>query len=346
MLLFLDDDIVPEPDLLSVHLNHHTQQIRRAVLGDCLVVRELQDSMYHLYVWTWWEDRYHQRALPGRQPGFRDFLTGNVSLRRQDFLQVGGFDPDFRGYGGEDFELGYRLLQAGVEFIADRKARAYHYHRTTVEGVLRATRQEAHGDIILGEKHPELRQGLRLICIPPGRYGWLVRLALKAPQFGDILTVALRSVLPLFERTKMRRRWLAYFNHVRGYAYWRGVREALGSWEALLAYQAGAMSIPSQVMDISRGLPQDLPALWVNGPSEIELIYHGAHLGHLHLEKSIEDPLYPYLTKQIIHQLSPQLWQAVSREVEPAWNIVLPPELQYVHCASPTTNNGKRAPHD
>lgn len=315
VVVFLDDDVVPEPELLAVHVAHHQTHVPQAVLGDCLVVRERRDSLYHLGVWAWWEDTYQRRALPGRQPGFRDFCAGNVSLRREDFLRVGGFDPAFRGYGGEDYELGYRLLRAEVALVADRSARARHYHRTTVAGVLRATRQEGQGDVLLGRKHPDLRAGLRLMSIPRDRYGLLVRTAIQAPVVGDCIVALLQAMLPIFERMQMRRRWLAYFNHVRGYAYWRGVRDALGSWQAMLDYRAGALPLPHQHLDISNGLPETLPPLWVDGPSALHITCCGRELGTLKLLQPIQEPLRPYLAQQLIEQFGAQL-SAMIADVE------------------------------
>ncbi len=313
VVVFLDDDVVPEPELLAVHLQHHRKNMPQAVLGDCRIVREQHDSLYQLGVWAWWEDMYHRRALPGRQPGYRDFCAGNVSVRREDFMRVGGFDPIFRGYGGEDYELGYRLLQAGVELVADRGARAQHYHRTTVTGVLRATRQEGRGDVLLGQKHPELRAGLRLMSMPRDRYGLLVRTAVQAPLVGDRIVRLLQLMLPLFERTQMRRRWFSYFNHVRGYAYWRGVRDELGSWNALLEYRRNALPLPQQVLDISDGLPDILPELWVDGPSTLQITYRGGCLGTLRLMGPIEVPVRQYLSEQLISQLGQQIQAIVGQ---------------------------------
>ncbi|WP_218012731.1 glycosyltransferase family 2 protein [Bacillus sp. AFS040349] len=54
------------------------------------------------------------------------FLTGNVSLRKSLLDKVGGFDEDFVGYGYEDWELGYRLYEAGAEYLASDKVISYH----------------------------------------------------------------------------------------------------------------------------------------------------------------------------------------------------------------------------
>lgn len=328
VLLFLDDDVVPDPDLVATHIRHYAAGQSLAVLGDCLVVRERQDSLYHLGVWSWWEDTYNERALAGRQPGFRDFCAGNVSLRRDDFLTVGGFNPAFRGYGGEDFELGYRLLRHGVRFVPDRRARARHYHRTTVKGVLRATRQEGLGDVLLGQMHPELRSGLRLMTIPSDRYGLLVRMAVLAPAPGDLLMAVLGGLLPLWERLRMRRRWQAYFNHMRGYAYWRGVRDALGSWKALREYQAEAHAQPHYTLDISDGLPTILPPLWVDGPSTIAITFGGKPLGAILIENAIMQPVRRYLADAIVRQLGARLAQVLQDDQARSSSVPSPVDTQ------------------
>lgn len=313
IVVFLDDDVVPEPNLLAVHLGWHKQLAPLAVLGDCRVAREQPGSLCHLGVWAWWEDLFYQRALPEHQPTYRDFCTGNVSLRREDFDRVGGFDTAFRGYGGEDYELGYRLLRARVRFVVDRSAQAWHYHRSSVAGILGATRQEAHGDVLIGRKHPELRASLRLMRIPTGRYGLLVRLALQAPAVGDRLMSLVQRMLPVLERTQMRRRWLLWFSHLRGYAYWRGVRDVLGSWDALLAYQAQAAPIPRARLDISDGLPAELPPLLIEGPSLLTITWREHCLGELCSPGPIESPLHSFLADRIVEQLERQLWTAPSQ---------------------------------
>jgi hypothetical protein len=58
------------------------------------------------------------------------FLSGNVSLPRQVFEQVQGFDERFVGWGFEHFEIGLRLCQAGLQFVHEPRARSFHFaHR-------------------------------------------------------------------------------------------------------------------------------------------------------------------------------------------------------------------------
>jgi GT2 family glycosyltransferase len=54
------------------------------------------------------------------------FLTGNVSIRKDLIESVGAFDEEFVLYGYEDWELGYRLYNAGGKYIASNKVITYH----------------------------------------------------------------------------------------------------------------------------------------------------------------------------------------------------------------------------
>jgi glycosyltransferase involved in cell wall biosynthesis len=314
VLVFLDDDVVPDPGLLKAHLRHHRAGVPIAVLGEAAVVRERRESFYHLGVWAWWEDTYQARALPGRVPGCRDLCAGNFSIRRSDFLEAGGFDPRFKGYGGEDYELGWRLLRRGVRLVSDRKARARHFHRTTVEGVLRASRQEAHGDFLIGDLHPELRPGLRFSRFPPGPFGRYVRLALTAPALADALASAARNLLPLLERFQFRRRWLWVFNTLRGYAYWQGVRDVFGTNKALEAYQLANPPLPHQRIDLEGGLPARLPDFWVDGSSRVELAYAGQPVGELELVGPTFGPVHERLALEISEQFSRPALALMARE--------------------------------
>lgn len=307
VLLFLDDDVVPEPELVSAHLRHHRRSEPVVVLGDAPLARPDASSLYLTGAWAWWEDFLHRRALPGRQPGMRDFCAGNVSLRHADFVRVGGFDSAFRGYGGEDYELGYRLLRAGVRFVTEPRAVAQHHHRSGVADVLRATRQEAHGDVLIGRKHPELRAGLRLVQPLDDRAHAGAHVAMRAPVLADLLAALLQLSLPPLERLRLRWCWLRVFNALRASAYWRGVRDALGSWAGLMAYRAEALPPPHHTLDVSAGLPVALPSLWVEGPSDLAITARGAVLGTLRLRHVIDEPLHALLARQLIVELRPRL---------------------------------------
>jgi GT2 family glycosyltransferase len=85
-VLFLDDDIVPEPDLVTAHWAAHQKDPRALVAG-----RVLQ---------PWDEGRDHSRAEPFhfatlRERWIVEFMGGNFSVGREDALALGGFDENF-----------------------------------------------------------------------------------------------------------------------------------------------------------------------------------------------------------------------------------------------------------
>ncbi len=54
------------------------------------------------------------------------FVTRNVSIRKNLLDAVGAFSEEFKGWGLEDWEMGYRLYKNGVKFIEDRDIISYH----------------------------------------------------------------------------------------------------------------------------------------------------------------------------------------------------------------------------
>lgn len=312
VLLFLDDDVVPEPDLVARHLAYHASGTRIALLGDCEIVRDPGNSWYLQNVWGWWEGRYASRVLRGRRPCYLDFCAGNVSLRQADYLASGGFDPAFRGYGGEDYDLGYRLMRQGVQLVADRRVRAMHHHTFPgYHGLQRIRRQEGHADVVLGRKHLELRAGLRLMKGDP-ESDRMIEIAFTRAglSVAEIRTRTLWALL--YARLGARMRWSTQLNMLLTYAYWRGLYEALGSWQALEEFREGAI-VPVHIVDISDGMDEPPSDYWVNGPSELRVVAGGDDLGTVRIPGPVLSPLRATLADRVADSLSGPLWMWAGR---------------------------------
>lgn len=86
IVLFVDDDIRPEPELLAAHLAAHAEH------GDVLVAGRV------IQPWEEGQDFSGEQAF--RFAGIRhfwieEFMGGNFSLRRGSALALGGFDENF-----------------------------------------------------------------------------------------------------------------------------------------------------------------------------------------------------------------------------------------------------------
>ena len=313
VLLFLDDDVIPAPDLIRVHLEHHAAGERIVVLGDCEVVRTGSRSLAELSMWMWWEDTNHRRAADSQPPSYRDFCTGNLSIRRDDFARVGGFDLDFTGYGREDYELGYRLLQSGVRFVAERRAHAHHYNTSTVKGMCAAARQEAHGDVLIAQKHPELTTGLRLMSCGDFRTKIAAGLAMLAPWLGATLCFLLRGVTRMREKFRLRRRWRSGVDFMWAFSYWRGLHDRLGSLRGVRALRAAAVPAPDQEIDVRRPLRPQVARLNIDVPSTLTVLYDGRTVGRLDLKPNLNEPMLAWLSRELCAHLSSEILAEVAR---------------------------------
>lgn len=127
-ILFLGDDILVRPGWLEQHLRSGQDSRDIAVLGPCPL--QLPESGKTL------SPAYRKVLDPVNLAGIRDpknagfafFATGNLSMDREAFLEIGGFDTQFERYGWEDIDLGYRFEKAGGRLMFDEKAKAIHVH--------------------------------------------------------------------------------------------------------------------------------------------------------------------------------------------------------------------------
>jgi GT2 family glycosyltransferase len=135
LIVFLDDDVLPDPEFVATHLAAHAGRIHLASIGPLV-----QPADNPLSLWGAWEQRMLGRQYgeitAGRwQATYRQFYTGNAAVRKQDILAAGGFDCSFKR--AEDVELALRLRELGIEFVFLPKARGLHYVQRPFEAWLR-----------------------------------------------------------------------------------------------------------------------------------------------------------------------------------------------------------------
>ena len=256
IVLFLDDDIVPEPGCLAAHAEAHRHAPDEHVaLGYCPPVAA-EGEWWPLAMRAWWEDHFYRKAEADHEWTYVDFVTGNVSFPRDLVLGLGGFDEEFRSRH-EDWELAIRLLQAGVRLAYYPDSQALHYADVTFAATVRHQRQEARDDVLLATKHPRVIEQLPLARYAAGRPA-------ASEQF-------IRRWLPWvdrFERHQMRRSWLRATGRLVREAYVLGLRDAMPSNEDFLAFLAPVWRDRPAIVPLRLGTtaPVEVPPV---GPTEL-----------------------------------------------------------------------------
>jgi GT2 family glycosyltransferase len=147
LVLFIDDDVVPSPQLVTEHLaTHATHDDGVIVLGPMLT-----PPGFRMQPWVRWEQamlakQYDDMVAGHWAPTARQFYTGNTSLARRHLVESGGFDPAFRR--AEDVELAYRLASRGLRFVFNANAVGYHYAERSFKSWLQTPYVYGRNDVI------------------------------------------------------------------------------------------------------------------------------------------------------------------------------------------------------
>src|SRR5690606_38844512 len=177
LLVFLGDDTVPQRGFLGEHLKAHNQttggegpDLHRVVIGYTTWPEDFQVTRFLHYIGEkGWQFGFSLIENPEDVP-FNYFYTSNLSIRRQFFLESGGFDESFQEYGWEDIELSFRLKKLGMTLVYNPNARTHHYHPTTLASFIDRQRKVGFSAWTFYHKHPEMAEFLS--SEDAGKYHW------------------------------------------------------------------------------------------------------------------------------------------------------------------------------
>jgi len=161
-LLFLDVDCRPE------QMDYFLVLAREAAAGAGLVYGPITDRGAGF--WQRYLRQVEQRR--NRQAALRLHLlamtTGNLLVRRELFVDVGGFCDAYRYYGFEDKDLIVRLLDREPEIVFDPRLSVLHDARNTVTGYCRKMREAAcYTAPIFSARHPEAYRHMTFSRLDP-----------------------------------------------------------------------------------------------------------------------------------------------------------------------------------
>ncbi len=257
ILLFLDDDIIPQPGLLIAHLE--AQHKNRIVLGYSKPVVPEHPSWWQYDARLWWENHYKKTKDPGYRFCYRDFFSGNVSMSAKLFRQVGGFDTRISGTC-EDYELGLRLLKAGISFHYAPNAIGFHNDFTDLpQWLLRRIKEEGIADVLIADRHPEMRNILFDNFENP-KEQWrrsLRKLAFCSFKYSHTIEKRLLNMISTVEKLRFRGTWRIMVGILREYKYWCGVAITIGNKRKFVNWLQEAPMPPivasnAPIIDIAR----------------------------------------------------------------------------------------------
>ncbi len=242
IILFTDDDMLFQPDHLECHLAAHRDH------GPCFVngfwefppnlIATMKLSPFGRYRIEL--EKYYQESSVSYTP-LDDgryitsaIISGNLSIEKALFDELGGFEPTIPHAGLEDQELSKRATAAGCTLIMDPAIRIQHNESfSTLDSFCNRRRIAAYDTVYAAKVQPQWFAGREMITLnlPPKRSDrprTIVRKLLKEALASSAGERALRGTISVLEfafpgSAALHR---AYWS-LGGIYILRGVREAM-----------------------------------------------------------------------------------------------------------------------
>lgn len=236
LVLFLDEDVIASPALLSAHLAAHAAHPGALVLGRVI---GLPDP---LTPWSEHElaavERRWRRLQEGR-PGPIRVSMSNASMSRASLERCGGF----AGWlpSEEDIELGFRLQSTGLQVIFTEEASGERRSRLSFEHWRARARTRGRLDVAIYRDGVETGGTAALLASFHERHPLnraVIRLAFRSPRVARLLLGASAWIGLFAHRAGSKRLSRSALSVVANIEYWSGIREGLRGRASLRARPA------------------------------------------------------------------------------------------------------------
>jgi GT2 family glycosyltransferase len=248
LLLFIDDDVVPQPQLVEQHLVTHARAGAEAVvIGPMLTPPD-----HHPSAFVQWEQamlyKQYDAMMQGRyEATHRQFYTGNASVGRDFFLATGGFDERFRR--AEDVELAYRLHNSGATFIFDPRAVGFHYAERSFSSWIDNATAYGRNDVLFDRYHGQLNRLKAARWEFKGRHPvvrWLTQRCVGRPRLEHSVHLAGRAMASVGHDLRLEAPMLMALSAVYNTAYYSGMANALGGRQEFAEFLA-VLKVPASL---------------------------------------------------------------------------------------------------
>jgi glycosyltransferase involved in cell wall biosynthesis len=228
LILFLDDDVFPVPELIETHVQHHLTHPDLVVIGPMQPPTDFERPF-----WVQWEEdmleKQYRAMLAGEwETTWRQFYTGNCSVRLKWLKQVGGFNESFKR--AEDIEMALRFDDTGLKFVFEPQAVGYHYATRTYESWENARYQYGKYDVIMSRttghewivelseiEHSKRHLVTRLLC----------KIAINRPPLYRASRKALFWLASGLTKMGLKKPTYRVLSTVANLVYWQGLTDEL-----------------------------------------------------------------------------------------------------------------------
>jgi len=124
IIIICDNDFELPPNFISEHLKSHTNVSKTIVIGS-LENKHSISSIYTDFV-DYYQNKINSDCLKNKDSLHFKFFRANASFKKCEFQNMQLFNENFKIWGYEDVEFGYRLMKSGFKFIYNPAAVAYH----------------------------------------------------------------------------------------------------------------------------------------------------------------------------------------------------------------------------
>ncbi len=225
-IIFLDGDMVPQPDFIEAYLDSWDDFPDSVVIGSWAFPSGWKISPWQKYLAS--RGRLlmsHGEKVPGKY-----FTSDNFAIRKATIDSLCGFDTAFEGWGGEDTDFGIRLDRESVAIHYIPDAACVHYYKRTLPEILNEYEKYGrHGFPLLVKKYPDqaiFDKGW-LLGLPGPNYTDSRRLvsALLSPLRSTAALALLRSLANIGDTAIFSDSlfdWLFYGHLAKGYRHRAG----------------------------------------------------------------------------------------------------------------------------
>lgn len=223
IILFLDDDMIVEPDLIEQHARFHCEGAD-AVIGNTPIHPGSPAGFLPESVARWIASTSVNSPLSPF-----DIFSGQLSVRRPLFEKLGGFDTAFTSaaaFGNEDADFGVRLLAAS-DVRHNPAAISRQLYVVSARQFMERARRAVAADLLFVRKHPQLARQLfeeKGYSRPLTRF--VYRPLARLPLLPELLARLAVSIADIALKTPLRSSRLVarFFSGARSVVYWSTLR--------------------------------------------------------------------------------------------------------------------------